>query len=77
MPEENLQKIDIIVAFLLLAGFMQPLTVFAAPHENAHRGDMIAHRGASGYAPENTMAAFYKCANDQRWTPRRHSPHDC
>lgn len=28
--------------------------------ENAHQYETVAHRGASGYAPENTMAAFEK-----------------
>ena len=34
--------------------------VFAAgtPNENSYRVETIGHRGASGYAPENTMAAF-------------------
>lgn len=49
---------QVLLAATFVAGLMQPLAVSAAPNEHAHRVDTIAHRGASGYAPENTMAAF-------------------
>ena len=49
-----------LMAAVLVAGFPQPLAAMAAPNEHAHRVDTVAHRGASGYAPENTMAAFRK-----------------
>ncbi|MDF2682031.1 MAG: glycerophosphodiester phosphodiesterase [Brevibacillus sp.] len=49
-----------LLAATLLTGLIQPMAVFAAPSEKADRVDTIAHRGASGYAPENTMAAFRK-----------------
>nr|WP_301172364.1 glycerophosphodiester phosphodiesterase [Brevibacillus nitrificans] len=49
-----------LLAATLLTGLMQPLAVSAAPQEKTDRVDTIAHRGASGYAPENTMAAFRK-----------------
>lgn len=32
----------------------------ARPGRSTHRVGLIAHRGASGYAPENTLAAFAK-----------------
>ncbi|WP_279041701.1 glycerophosphodiester phosphodiesterase [Brevibacillus borstelensis] len=49
-----------LMAAVLVAGLPQPLAAMAAPNEHAHRVDTVAHRGASGYAPENTMAAFRK-----------------
>lgn len=49
-----------LVAATLLTSLVQPVAVFAAPSEKAQKVDTIAHRGASGYAPENTMAAFRK-----------------
>ncbi|WP_428993713.1 glycerophosphodiester phosphodiesterase [Brevibacillus choshinensis] len=49
-----------LLAATLLTGLIQPIAVMAAPNEKADRVDTIAHRGASGYAPENTMAAFRK-----------------
>ncbi|WNC15603.1 glycerophosphodiester phosphodiesterase [Brevibacillus brevis] len=49
-----------LLAATVLTGLLQPLSVSAAPSEKADRVDTIAHRGASGYAPENTMAAFRK-----------------
>lgn len=49
-----------LLAATLLTGLIQPIAVMAAPSEKTDRVDTIAHRGASGYAPENTMAAFRK-----------------
>lgn len=49
-----------LMAATLLTGLLQPIAVSAAPAEKVERVDTIAHRGASGYAPENTMAAFRK-----------------
>jgi glycerophosphoryl diester phosphodiesterase len=43
--------------WLLVTGVGVVLGV-AAPGEHAERPAVVAHRGASGYAPENTMAAF-------------------
>lgn len=51
---------ETLLAATVLTGLLQPLSVSAAPSEKADRVDTIAHRGASGYAPENTMAAFRK-----------------
>jgi glycerophosphoryl diester phosphodiesterase len=45
----------------LLTALFQPAAELAAANElTYYRVDTIAHRGASGYAPENTMAAFRK-----------------
>lgn len=55
-----IQMRKMLMAATLLTGLLQPVAVFAAPSEKVDRVDTIAHRGASGYAPENTMAAFRK-----------------
>ncbi|QRG68268.1 glycerophosphodiester phosphodiesterase [Brevibacillus choshinensis] len=55
-----IQMRKMLLAATLLTGLIQPIAVMAAPNEKADRVDTIAHRGASGYAPENTMAAFRK-----------------
>lgn len=49
--------IGVMVSGLMLPGLEAKAS---SPNENAHRVDNVAHRGASGYAPENTMAAFEK-----------------
>ncbi|MRX74065.1 glycerophosphodiester phosphodiesterase [Bacillus lacus] len=46
----------ILVAAALVTGIVPGFTAHAAPQ----KVDIVAHRGASGYAPENTMAAFEK-----------------
>src|SRR5262245_573647 len=53
-----MRKTPLIVATIVVAAFMSNLRGADAPKQS------IAHRGASGYAPEHTMAA-YKLAIDQ------------
>ncbi|MBN2908927.1 glycerophosphodiester phosphodiesterase [Polycladomyces sp. WAk] len=55
----------LIVTTLFVGLFISQATAALAasggmPDENADKVITVAHRGASGYAPENTMAAFEK-----------------
>jgi glycerophosphoryl diester phosphodiesterase len=54
-------RTGITLSAALLTALFQPAAALAAANDlTYHRADTIAHRGASGYAPENTMAAFRK-----------------
>lgn len=50
------------VVVVLLAVLVLPFANVVAAGEKPHKVMNIAHRGASGYAPENTIAAFDKAA---------------
>lgn len=52
------ERIALIVGVLLLLGAGLPLLVLASPQAARSRIQVLAHRGASAYAPENTLAAF-------------------
>jgi glycerophosphoryl diester phosphodiesterase len=55
----NLKRL-LVVTVLLLSVLVAPFANSAAAGGPPHKVMNIAHRGASGYAPENTMAAFDK-----------------
>lgn len=59
-----MRKGTLLGAGLAIALFFSPLhQAFASESAGARRQvDTVAHRGASGYAPENTIAAFDKAA---------------
>jgi glycerophosphoryl diester phosphodiesterase len=50
----------VVVFGLIFLGLVSGMSSLAAdtPNENAYRVETVAHRGAAGYAPECTMAAF-------------------
>ncbi|WHX24614.1 glycerophosphodiester phosphodiesterase family protein [Virgibacillus halodenitrificans] len=50
---------SILFALILMIG-MFTVPVFAASNDSKSQVANVAHRGASGHAPENTMAAFDK-----------------
>ena len=47
---------------MILVGNLSALAEDTIPQPRPSRIEVIAHRGASGYAPENTLAAFRKAA---------------
>ncbi|MED4730613.1 glycerophosphodiester phosphodiesterase family protein [Aneurinibacillus migulanus] len=56
-------KKSLLAASMLTGLFAVPTLdtpALASKHEPTHKIDVVAHRGAAGYAPENTMAAFHK-----------------
>ncbi|CAJ1004181.1 MULTISPECIES: glycerophosphodiester phosphodiesterase family protein [Bacillales] len=54
-------RTGITLSATLLTALLQPAAVLTVASDfSYHRTETIAHRGASGYAPENTMAAFRK-----------------
>ena len=55
----NLKRL-LVVTVLLLSVLVAPFANSAAAGGPPHKVMNIAHRGASGYAPENTIAAFDK-----------------
>jgi len=59
------ERIALLLGLLLILAAGIPLIVITRPEMMIARIQVLAHRGASGYAPENTMAAF-RIAIDQR-----------
>ncbi|MCC6178297.1 MAG: glycerophosphodiester phosphodiesterase [Chloroflexi bacterium] len=59
------ERIALLVGILLLLGAGVPLLLALRPGAPNPRIQILAHRGASAYAPENTLAAF-RVAIDQR-----------
>ncbi|MBS4161427.1 glycerophosphodiester phosphodiesterase, partial [Klebsiella pneumoniae] len=52
--------LSLLIGFLAGSFLLTSHTLAAEPQAKARKVDVIAHRGASGYAPENTIAAFDK-----------------
>ncbi|MBG9914908.1 glycerophosphodiester phosphodiesterase [Bacillus sonorensis] len=52
--------LPLLIGFLAGSFLLTSHTLAAEPQAKARKVDVIAHRGASGYAPENTIAAFDK-----------------
>src|SRR5919206_2235221 len=59
------ERIGVLVGLLLVLGAGIPLLFSVVPAASRARVQILAHRGASAYAPENTFAAF-KLAVEQR-----------
>src|SRR3954465_1158455 len=59
------ERIGVLIGLLLIIGAGLALGGFVLPEAVRGRVQILAHRGASAYAPENTLAAF-KLAVDQR-----------
>ncbi|MGE3269618.1 MAG: glycerophosphodiester phosphodiesterase [Chloroflexota bacterium] len=59
------ERLALIFGLLLILAAGLPLLVIAAPDAARSRIQILAHRGASGYAPENTMAAFRLAVEQQ------------
>lgn len=59
------ERIGLLVGLLLMLGAGIPLLFSVLPEVNRARVQILAHRGASAYAPENTLAAF-RLAIEQR-----------
>ena len=59
------ERIAVLIGLLLILGAGLALGGFVLPEAVRGRVQILAHRGASAYAPENTLAAF-KLAVDQR-----------
>lgn len=59
------EKIGLIVGVLLILGAALPLFLLVRPTVARAQVQVLAHRGASAYAPENTLAAF-RTAIEQR-----------
>jgi len=57
--------VGLVVGVILLIGAAVPLLFYVRPSVARAQIQVIAHRGASAYAPENTLAAF-RVAIDQR-----------
>ena len=59
------ERIALIVGILLIAVAGIPLWMISRPEAARARIQVLAHRGASAYAPENTLPAF-RLAIEQR-----------
>ena len=59
------ERIALIVGLILIVVAGVPLWMLSRPEAARARVQVLAHRGASAYAPENTMSAF-KLAIEQR-----------
>src|SRR5581483_4071961 len=59
------ERIGILLGLLLVLGAGLALGGFVLPRAVQGRVQILAHRGASAYAPENTLAAF-RLAVEQR-----------
>src|SRR5215218_966449 len=59
------ERIALIVGVLLIVATAIPLAWIARPEAARARVQVLAHRGASAYTPENTLAAF-RLAIEQR-----------
>src|SRR5919206_2641798 len=59
------ERIGVLVGLLLVLGAGIPLLFSVVPAASRARVQILAHRGASAYAPENTLAAF-RLAVEQR-----------
>jgi glycerophosphoryl diester phosphodiesterase len=57
--------IAMLAGLLLLLGAGIPLLLYVLPQANRSRVQVLAHRGASAYAPENTLAAFTLAVEQQ------------
>jgi glycerophosphoryl diester phosphodiesterase len=59
------ERLGLLLGALLVLGAGVPLIFSVLPEAARTRVQILAHRGASAYAPENTLAAF-RLAVDQR-----------
>ena len=59
------ESIGLVIGALLILGAALPLFLLVRPSVARAQIQVLAHRGASAYAPENTLAAFRK-AIEQR-----------
>jgi glycerophosphoryl diester phosphodiesterase len=58
------ERIALVIGAILIVAAGVPLWLLSRPEAARARVQVLAHRGASAYAPENTMAAF-RLAIDQ------------